>query len=328
MSLTDPQDADARERAREALAGPGRLARSAISQPADQSAVNLPPAELDQRRSMAQAAMEGYERRERRKALAAQQAAAEATKKKLAADLMAQREAERETREAQKRLVEERQLQADREKKLKLQKITEAQAVIEHLKQEPTVSLKPLRTYKSDLDEHLPQDGNINLGATVLKNQRYYSTPTLSSASVHRTWLLLAAAGFLLLAGGSVLALSWYWFKPSTRTTPAAATIKIRMILPVEDQKELILTDRNQFELRDQMYDLKTMVGRQYATAGGGRLLNLYPTVIADATGHRRQTGLNSFLAAFNIELPAAWRLAISDTFMIGLYQAPRPAFF
>ncbi|MDO8183906.1 MAG: hypothetical protein Q7T49_02890, partial [bacterium] len=103
----DQNNNEARERARQALSG-GRVSPPNLKPKIGaEVTLNLPPAEVAKQRDNARASMEGYERRERRKALERQQTAERAIQQKLATDLAAKRRAAEEAARAKERAAAE-----------------------------------------------------------------------------------------------------------------------------------------------------------------------------------------------------------------------------
>lgn len=329
----DDKNNDRRERARQALGGGrARKTREPGLEVIPPVKLNLPPEELAKKRIQAQAAMEGYERRERRKTKEAAEAARLAAQKRLATDLEAKRLAAEEATHAKEQAERERLSAEAAAKKKRLEQISQAERVIQNIKQSPTVSLKAIHTFQTDAADGA-RDGRTMKQMTAEINQSLssYRGQKIDKQKIKIVASLAAVMALIVLVFGS--SYWWLYLRPVNLETPA---IKIASLLPAENYKELFLTGRIPLELRTQIYDERAAAFRDFklTPAGGGPLLNLYPTealAVNKETGapeNKIQVGLSRYLAALDLALPADFRLALEDNFMVGIYQAARPSLF
>ncbi|MDO8183591.1 MAG: hypothetical protein Q7T49_01215, partial [bacterium] len=139
----------------------------------------------------------------------------------------------------------------------------------------------------------------------------------------------------LLVVGGGVVAGTWYFVNRAPTVTPEYQ-LKINSLIPAENNQELFLTNKLPLGLRQEIYHERLQAASDFVTprAGGGPLLNLYPTetlAVDSKTGAPTSkviVDLNRFLAALDLALPIEFRVALGDKFMLGIYQAPTPAIF
>lgn len=334
----EPTKEDRLKRAREALAGPGRLIRDIrpkkISPASDITPpLNLPPEELKRRREVARAGLEGYERRKRREVKEAAIRAAQLAQEKLAADIAAKRRAAQEAEAAKAKMAADQAAAQAAADKRRREQIKQSEKMIEKLKSDPNLTLKAIRTYKEDLAAGVrATDTAQSLAAHSRELLSQYAdqhppTPTKRYLIIGITILIIGTLGISLA--------TWFYLnRPlATQETPAPV---VDAMLATESQKELYLTGKSPLTLRDEIYQarLQSVSSFTVPRAGGGPLLNLFPTAalkLDSRTGKaesKTQVGLSRYLAALDLALPLTFRLALNDDFMVGIYQAPRPALF
>lgn len=330
----DQINKEERERARAALAGaraPRPVKKVAVG---DEVKLDLPPAEVAKRRETARASMEGYERRERRKMMEQRAAAEMETQKKLAADLAARRQAAEEAARAKARGEAERLAAEAAAKKRRLEQVARSEKMIEDIKHDPSITIKGVRTFKDDLAESLRRGGNISElthGETI---DEYGRSKIASPFDKQKLLVTLGIVG-LVLAGGGVIIGAWYAVN-RTAAPVTETTVKVVSLVPAETNKELYLTNKLPLELRQSIYQERLQAATTFNTprAGGGPILNLYPTEALNVDANtgtalsKTQVDLTRFLAALDLALPVDFRVALGDKFMLGIYQAPTPAIF
>ena len=126
-------------------------AKRALGGGAWQKERELEASEIEKRRQLARASMEGYDRRTRREEAAAKARAEAEAKIKLEEEVAAKRVAARKAEEI-KRQVEKQAEQAElAAKKRRLEKIHQAKEIITDLRQQTGINISPLRTYQGDL---------------------------------------------------------------------------------------------------------------------------------------------------------------------------------
>ncbi len=336
MSPANKNDNEARERAREALSG-GRAPRHRESHQIGAEVtppLNLPPAEMVKRRESARASMEGYEWRERHKALEQRRIDELALQKKLTADLAAKRQIAEETMRAKERAEAEAVATAAIAKKRRLEQVTRSEQMIEKIKHDPTITIKGVRTFKEDLAESLRHGGNIaeiTQGETI---DQYGKSRLGSPLKRQKMTVSLGIIG-LILAGGGIVVGTWYIVNRAP-TIPAEIKIQVNSLIPAESNQELFLTGQLSLHLRQEIYQKRFKAATDFAVAraGGGPILNLYPTEAlsidkkTNKPTNKIQVDLTRFLAALDLALPIDFRVALGDQFMVGIYQSPTPAIF
>lgn len=330
-----PEDkrAEQLKRAREALGG-GRVIRDIRPPQAEKiTPPNLSPEELEKRRALARTSLEGYDRRKRREEKEHQVAAKIEAQKKLMLDMEAKRRATAEAALAKKRAEEESLKAAEEAKKRRLAQVAHSEEMIDKLKKDPTISLKAVRTYQTDLASGLRNSSTINEIAkesrSIMENLR-----VMDPERQKKKKLILAIVALLVVAGG-VSGLTWYlsFRGPAQVELP---TTPVTALIPAETNSEVYLTDQNSYTLRELIRQKRERARSTFAIAraGGGPIENIYFTEALardPKTGQptsKTVVGLTRYLSSFNLALPFDFKLAVTDNFMLGLYQAPKPALF
>lgn len=317
-------DQSKQDKAREALAGP---AWSGVKK------VTATEADLEKKRALARASMEGYERRSQREQAAMRARAEAETKAKVEASLAAKRELAEKAEEAKRIAEQELALKQAADKKAKLSRVSQANKIIEEIKKSPQANVTSIRTYQTDLSEA----AQTGIDSSKPLNVNSYSRIIFSNdqPKSKRQGLMIIGIIILILASLGLIFGSWYFFfRQPLAAVPA--TIAAKALLRAENETEIYLTNKSAFELRGEVGSKIREAARDFAfaEAGGGPILNLYPTEatkLNEKTGQaeaKTQVGLTRFLAALDLNLPTSFKVALADDFMLGIYQAPEPALF
>lgn len=308
-------------------------AKRALGGGAWQKERELEAAEVEKRRQIARASMEGYDRRTRREEAAAKARAEAEAKAKRETEIAKERELARQAEEAKRSAEKQQEQSALISKKRRLEKIHQAKKIIVDLKQQTGANISPLRTYQGDLSRAQKDPDTVRQFLQNPKSRVVFQGGQPPSANKNR-WLIIVSL-ILIIVGLTAVGLAWYFFNgPGQQVTPAPKTA-IDYLLPPESETELYLTGKAPFELRAEVTKLIADSARDFAfaPAGGGPILAIYPTealTLNDAGEPISKTAanLNRFLAAMDLALPTEFRIALGDRFMFGVYQAPAPAPF
>ncbi|MBP9856144.1 MAG: hypothetical protein KBC48_02460, partial [Candidatus Pacebacteria bacterium] len=262
--------ADKLKKAREALAGPGRIIRD-IRPPGEKKTppANLPPAELEQRRAIARTSLEGYDRRQRREAKEKQLAAQEAAKQRLAQDLEIKRKAAEEAIKAKEKATAEAAALKQAAEKRRLEQVTRSEKMIENIKKDPSLSLKAVRTYQTDLAASVHGGSTINTIARegrVMMDKLAANDPALKKKRI-----IILGTLTLVLLGSAIGLAAWYLAirGPVSVDLPA---VTVTSLIPAESNVELYLTGKNSLILREEVQGQRAQAASTYAVAraGGG----------------------------------------------------------
>jgi len=308
-------------------------AKRALGGGAWQKERELEASEIEKRRQLARASMEGYDRRTRREEAAAKARAEAEAKIKLEEEVAAKRVAARKAEEI-KRQVEKQAEQAElAAKKRRLEKIHQAKEIITDLRQQTGINISPLRTYQGDLSRAQKNTNTVRQFLQNPKQRVVFQGGRLPNP--HKNQWIIAGSFVFIIAGLVAVGLAWYFFNgPGKQVTPAPS-LTANSLLPAENEVELYLTDRAPFELRAEVAQLIAASARDFAFApsGGGPLLAIHPTEALTLNDQgepesKTEANLNRFLAAMDLALPTEFRIALGDRFMFGVYQAPVPSPF
>ncbi len=326
--------ADKLKKAREALAGPGRIIRD-IRPPGEKKApeVNLPPAELEKRRALARTSLEGYDRRQRREAKERHLAEQVAAKQKLAQDLEIKRRAALEMEVTKKKQEAEAAAAKTAAEKRRLDQVARSEKMIENIKKDPSLSLKAVRTYQTDLAASVHGGSTINTIARegrVMMDKLAQNDPAIKKKRA----IILGTLTLVLL--GSAIGLGAWYLAIRGPVSVDLPPITVTSLIPAEENLELYLTGKNSLILREEVQQQRAKAESNYAVAraGGGPIANIYPTEALEVDENSGEAtsktvvGLTRYLSALDLALPFDFKLALSDNFMFGLYEAPTPALF
>ncbi|PIR45418.1 MAG: hypothetical protein COV09_01490 [Candidatus Vogelbacteria bacterium CG10_big_fil_rev_8_21_14_0_10_50_13] len=308
-------------------------AKRALGGGAWHQARELEATEVEKRRQIARASMEGYDRRTRREEATAQARAEAEAKAKRETEITKEREVARQA-EANKRQAEKQAEQAElAAKKRRLEKIHQAKEIITDLRQQTGANISPLRTYQGDLSRAQKDTNTVRQFLQNPKSRVVFQGGHLPNS--HKNWWIIAGSLGLIIVGLTAVGLAWYFENgPGQQVTPKVA-LTANSLLPAENEVELYLTGKAPFELRAEVTQLIAASARDFAFApsGGGSILAIHPTEALTLNDQgepesKTSVNLNRFLAAMDLALPTEFRVALDDQFMFGVYQAPMPAPF
>ncbi len=243
-----------RLRARLALEGDERHAKREQSE-----------AEVAKLRQEAMLAMEGGERKAAREAkLKAEQDQIENEQKRLAEiDRLRQLEAARKKAEEDVSILEK-----DRQEKIRqeqFEKIHQAEAKIENLKQSPVPAITSIRTLQSDLAQSIERH-NMSATSIAVQNQAEINQVSFAAKpkSPTKTIITLALVGLLIGAGLGAL---WYAKKITSDQTVPLTNLNVPKLVTAENTEVINLTTSTS---SGQVGQIKTEIRNKLATTKNG----------------------------------------------------------
>lgn len=272
--------------------------------------------EISKMRQEAMLAMEGAERKAAREAkIKAEQERVENEKKRLAEiERLRQLEAERKAAQADKERVEkERQAKI---KETQIEKIHQAEARVETIKQAPGLSITSVRTLQTDLAQAVERR-KLSSASIAVKNQeagQNLGFETAPKSSPIKTILVFILIIILIGAGGGAI---WYTQKIKTEQAVPIANLDIPKLIIAEHTEVINISSSTPTN------KIKTEIKNKLAGAESG-ITNFYFTIQITNLENPKEldtifTNPTKFIELAGIRMPDGILRSVGDTFTIGV---------
>jgi hypothetical protein len=174
--------------------------------------------------------------------------------------------------------------------------------------------VEPIRTYKSDVERLMKQQGTSLADIALAEEKKRTATLSAEVEEPKRTKLSLQI-GIISLALVILASLIFYATEiflnkkpPAQKTTPLAS-----VLVSVDDNKEIDVANQKPSAVVDSINSALKQIGAPGLTA-----VSFVKTV---ADGTKNPLGSNDFLAALNIKLPGVIARSLRPEFVFGFYR-------